>query len=234
MPTLLLRCVAPLQSWGTQSQFSVRDTGREPSKSGIVGLLCAALGVPRDDTEMIGRLAKLPMGVRVDQEGEIIRDYHTAGMGGYVNASGTVERKKLITSERYYLADAAFLVGLESPQREIILLQQLHEALRDPYWMLFLGRKACPPGEPVYLRDGVQPTGLEAALAGYPWLGRQSKVYKRLPDSVRLVLDDPRGSEQRHDLPISFARDKRSFTYRLVRTTLIPKPPFAHPDEVSL
>ena len=47
MTTLLLRCIGPLQSWDTQSRFDVRTTGREPSKSGIIGLICAALGRPR-------------------------------------------------------------------------------------------------------------------------------------------------------------------------------------------
>ncbi|MEZ4540218.1 MAG: type I-E CRISPR-associated protein Cas5/CasD, partial [Chloroflexota bacterium] len=70
MVTLLLQCVAPLQAWGTQSNFSVRDTGREPSKSGIVGLLCAALGRPR--AEPVADLAGLRMGVRVDREGQIL------------------------------------------------------------------------------------------------------------------------------------------------------------------
>ncbi|MFQ5421285.1 MAG: type I-E CRISPR-associated protein Cas5/CasD, partial [Anaerolineae bacterium] len=72
MPTLLLRCVAPLQAWDTQSNFGVRTTGREPSKSGIIGLLCAALGRPR--AEPVADLAALKMGVRVDQEGRILRD----------------------------------------------------------------------------------------------------------------------------------------------------------------
>jgi CRISPR system Cascade subunit CasD len=76
MTTLLLQCVAPLQVWDTQSRFGVRTTGREPSKSGIVGLLCAALGRPR--TAPIDDLAALTMAVRVDKEGVILRDFHTA------------------------------------------------------------------------------------------------------------------------------------------------------------
>ncbi|MCX6022801.1 MAG: CRISPR-associated protein Cas5, partial [Chloroflexi bacterium] len=48
MPTLLMRLAGPMQSWGTQSEFRNRDTGIEPSKSGIIGLLGAALGWPRD------------------------------------------------------------------------------------------------------------------------------------------------------------------------------------------
>jgi CRISPR-associated Cas5-like protein len=79
---LLLRLSAPLQAWGVQSRFTVRDTGREPSKSGVVGLLCAALGRGRD--QPIDDLAALRMAARVDQEGRILRDYHVAGVGGYL------------------------------------------------------------------------------------------------------------------------------------------------------
>lgn len=48
MSTLLLRLAAPLQSWGIDSKFDIRRTGREPSKSGVIGLICAALGIKRD------------------------------------------------------------------------------------------------------------------------------------------------------------------------------------------
>jgi CRISPR system Cascade subunit CasD len=49
MATLLFRLCAPIQSWGTQSRFLARDTGLEPSKSGVIGLICAALGKPREE-----------------------------------------------------------------------------------------------------------------------------------------------------------------------------------------
>ena len=221
MPTLLLQCVAPLQSWDTQSRFGVRTTGREPSKSGIVGLLCAALGRPR--TEPMDDLAALSMGVRVDKEGQILRDWHTAGKGGYLKASGSVERKNLITSTRYYLSDAAFLVGLESD--DLALLEQLHTALSNPHWMLFLGRKACPPALPPYLADGLTEGNVMDILADYPWLGSNQKQYDRLT-RVRVVVDDEAGSQVFHDRPISFEKGNRQFAPRRVSTTFIKKPPF--------
>ena len=58
---------APMQSWGTKSQFASRDTAMEPTKSGVVGLLAAALGVPREEDDDIQRLARMRMGVRVDR-----------------------------------------------------------------------------------------------------------------------------------------------------------------------
>jgi CRISPR system Cascade subunit CasD len=57
MATLLLRLAAPLQAWGADSKFETRKTGREPTKSGVIGLLAAALGLRRDEREALLRLA---------------------------------------------------------------------------------------------------------------------------------------------------------------------------------
>lgn len=221
MPTLLLRCVAPLQSWDIQSRFGVRTTEREPSKSGIIGLLCAALGRPRE--EPLDDLASLKMGVRVDREGIILRDWHTAGKGGYLKASGSVERKNLITSTRYYLSDAFFLVGLEG---ERLLLQTLHNALANPCWFLFLGRKSCPPSLPPYLPDGLQEQPLLDSLKSYPWLGTNPKQYEAV-DRVRIVLESSDGSQIRSDQPLSFIKGNRQFVTRRVHIEFIPKPLFS-------
>lgn len=218
MSVLLLRCSGPMQSWGVQSRFTVRDTGREPSKSGVIGLLCAALGRRRH--EPVDDLANLTMAVRVDQEGTVARDYHTAGKGGILKASGKLERRNLVVSSRYYLADARFLVVLQA--NESTLLTQLHNALRDPHWPLYLGRKAFVPGEPVWLPDGLRiHEHLMDSLLTYPWLGCEQDKH---PDHVRVVLDDPQqGSEVRPDHPLSFAQ--RSFAPRRVRTIFNPAPP---------
>jgi CRISPR system Cascade subunit CasD len=243
MPTLLLQCVAPLQAWGTQSNFTVRDTGREPSKSGIIGLLCAAMGRPRTDTETVSALAGLTMGVRVDREGQILRDFHTAGQGGlekgYLSADGKGISKSTIVSNRYYLADAVFLVGLMG---EIPLLQNLQNALANPRWMLFLGRKACPPARPVYLPDGLQDKPLRDALKEYPWLvNTDEQTYQKLKDSIhglRLVLEDQNGQDMKRDRPLSFAREQRQFALRRFCTDFtdgLPpyRPLFAHTEEVA-
>jgi CRISPR system Cascade subunit CasD len=222
MATLLLRCVAPLQAWDIQSRFGVRTTGREPSKSGIVGLLCAALGRPR--WEPVDDLAALNMAVRVDKEGRILRDFHTAQD---IFKAGGGPPKETEISTRYYLSDAAFLVGLEGDKT---LLTQLHTALKNPHWMLFLGRKACPPSLPVYLPNGLKDEDLFTALKHYPWLGTLESQYNRLDDQVRVVFDDDNGPQVRQDHPISFEKGKRKFAPRRVNTTFIEKPPFENPD----
>ncbi|MFO1322344.1 MAG: type I-E CRISPR-associated protein Cas5/CasD, partial [Burkholderiales bacterium] len=108
MMTLLLWLEGPMQSWGTTSRFDERDTQLEPSKSGVLGLLCAALG--RDRSEPVDDLAALRMGVRVDREGTVMRDFQTA-TGVLVAGTGKAVLDRTVVSPRFFLADAAFLVG---------------------------------------------------------------------------------------------------------------------------
>lgn len=173
--TLLLRLAGPLQSWGLQSRFSIRDTAREPTKSGVLGLVCAALGLPRDAS--LEDLSALRMGVRVDQEGQHRRDFHTAQ--NVLIASNTarqIERgkpklKDTEPSMRHYLADAWFTVGLSGEDRS--LLERIDEALGAPRWPLALGRKAFVPGWPVRIVAasgkplGVQPGSLLETLRAF-------------------------------------------------------------------
>lgn len=214
MATLLMRISAPMQSWGTQSHFSHRDTGREPSKSGIVGLLCAALGRPR--SESIADLNALKMGVRVDRPGTIQRDYHTAGQGGYYKVGGGIG-KNTILSERYYLADAKFLVGLEGDRA---LLGELWAALKQPTWFLFFGRKAFVPAERVWLPDGLRDADLVKALSDYPWLVKDSEPNEQL----RLIVEDDGGAIARNDQPTPFAFQSRRFLPRYLCESWVSNP----------
>ncbi|MDX9953566.1 MAG: type I-E CRISPR-associated protein Cas5/CasD [Anaerolineae bacterium] len=209
MPTLLLRLCGPLQAWGVQSHFQTRDTGTEPSKSGVVGLLAAALG--RDWSADITDIAGLRMGVRVDQEGTLTQDLHT--IADVRRANGDLKPRDITT--RWYLADARFLVGLSG---ELELLQTLHAALADPVWPLYLGRKACVPGEPPWLEAGLLDADLETALAEYPWLGYHAGA------DLRLVLEQAHGEgELVFDQPTdNFARRGRGS--RTVKTLFLPRP----------
>lgn len=121
MATLLLRLAAPLQAWGADSKFETRKTDREPTKSGVIGLLAAALGLRRDEREALLRLTGLRFGVRVEREGQLLVDYHTAK---------TQDEKTSYVTYRHYLQDAVFLAGIES--EDAALLQQLQQALLHP------------------------------------------------------------------------------------------------------
>jgi len=239
MNTLLLRLAGPMQSWGTQSRFTIRDTGYEPSKSGVIGLLCAALGKPRDESHpdnqgqpLLSALAALRMGVRVDREGALQKDYHTAGGSrhddyGVVKASGT--KGETVVSRRYYLADADFLVGLESASEE--LLQQLDTALANPHWQLFLGRKSFVPSLPVRVPSGLLcNTSLEAALQKDWPKDLRGKSPARLRCVVEPPVHDLSTTEVRHDVPLCFAT--RQFTMRYVKTDWIACSQGAHDEGI--
>ena len=209
MPTLLICLAGPMQSWGTRSQFDVRDTEMEPSKSGVLGLLCAASGIDREDWEGLKPLTHLTMGVRVDQPGVLRQDFQTAQIHPHKTASATA-----LTS-RHYLADARFLVGLEG---ESDLLQRLREALENPHWPLCLGRKAYLPSPAVGLKDGYRETDLETSLKAYPLESNGSRT-RGGERRIRLVLESkkPEGS-LRFDVPID-AFAARRYGPRYVRST---------------
>jgi CRISPR system Cascade subunit CasD len=219
--TLLMRLCGPMQSWGTQSRFIYRDSGREPSKSGVVGLLCAALGKPRrespeDGFPTVKSLADLRMGVRIDREGGLECDYHTAE--NVVEAHGKGHRT--VQSWRYFVADADFLVGLEGDR---VLLERLDAALASPVWHLYLGRKSFVPAVPVRLPDqspwgpGLRDLPLEEALRSIPWHGRPGE---NAPVQLRYVWDNTgAGVELRNDVPLAF--DDRGFAPRNVMTQFL-------------
>jgi CRISPR system Cascade subunit CasD len=238
MSVLLLRLSGPMQSWGDSSRFTERDTRREPTKSGVIGLICAALGKPREEEPdhvnmwpTLVELAALKMAVRADREGTLRKDFHTAGGGkwpgrdsyGVAKASGA--SPDTVISNRYYLADAVFLAALEGDRA---LLERIQSAIARPVWPLFLGRKSFVPGEPVLTKDGLlnnaTPVG---ALSGWPWLVSLAQRRRdERPERLRLVVECDAGEdgEPRQDVPLSFASSVRSFAVRRVREMWIDTP----------
>lgn len=209
MKTVLIRLEGPLQSWGTQGRFSIRDTDSEPSKSGVIGFVGAALGMPREDTEMLRRLNTLTMAVRVDREGTLLHDYHTSGGGVFRGERHSVwGTKDPVPTHRFYLADASFLVGLGADDHDLI--DTVTAALQNPRWPLFLGRKSCAPALPPFV--GVRAQSPVAALRDEP-----------LPDGVssplRLLIEcgAEDGAVPRNDVPLSFTLYERRHARRFVR-----------------
>jgi len=208
MSVLVLRLAGPLQSWGSSSRFARRNTEVAPTKSGVIGLLAAAKGIRR--TEPLTELLGLEFGVRLDQPGQVLRDFQTARtLDGRASAPLTY---------RFYLADAVFLAAVAG---EGELLTGLAEALRQPRFPLYLGRRSCPPTLPICL--GVHDTTLDEALTSWPW---QAAAWhrRRAASSVRLeIVRDARpgepGVETMHDEPLTFDPAHRQHTWRAVHRT---------------
>jgi CRISPR system Cascade subunit CasD len=166
-----------LQSWGEHSHFNERDTAAFPTRSGVIGLLAAALG--RERGAAVDDLAAVSLTVRIDRPGVLLRDLHTVGGGLPAKATvTTAEGKKrpgdtgTLLTHRMYLADAVFTAAvafpddlddpdhpdhpdhpdrLDRPDAPGGLARECARALVEPRWPLFLGRRSCPPEGPLLL-----------------------------------------------------------------------------------
>lgn len=211
--TLFLRLEGPLQAWGNQeSKFVVRRTAEAPTKSGMIGMFCAALGIPRvqAEGEWLSKLNTLQMGVRSDKLGIRWWDYHTVGAGMRMRiAEGEGKTKPgAMLTRREYLCDASFLVAL---QGEPELIGELEQAIREPKWTLYLGRKSCPPGRPLLEHPAQYYPDLMTALSSVPW--RKRLKNDKISETVDCLIDwkpttqqpeAPADAEVWYDVPFSF------------------------------
>lgn len=247
-PGLLLRLTGPLQSWGEHSHFNDRDTAAFPTRSGVLGLLAAALGRTRN--EPVDDLARLSVTVRVDRPGVHLRDLHT--VGGGLPADRTVTTADggkrpgdtgTLLSHRHYLADAAFTAAVTALSGDTDLLDQCAGALRSPRWPLFLGRRACPPEGPLLLgrsTDALRHLVRLPLSARTPRGGAKPAVeflsdrpLDRLP--VPVTATAPRSDGGLHavseigDDPVSFAPRERTYRARPLyrRSVLLPDTQYA-------
>jgi CRISPR-associated protein Cas5/CasD subtype I-E len=220
--TLFLRLEGPLQAWGDTSKFVIRRTMDAPTKSGVLGLLCCAMGLSRQAArERLPELNGLAMGVRIDRHGTRWWDYHTVGAGiGMTTAGGglkTGAQGTLIT-RREYLADASFLVVLQGDAK---LVHDMAAAIASPKWPVFLGRKSCPPSVPLLARprEGESWTnpaghdGLNAALCATPWRPRYKADASPQNGTVEALVEwrpasecdvAPDDAEVWYDVPVCF------------------------------
>ena len=151
MKTILMKFSGPMQAWGTSSHFETRHTDDHPSKSGVIGLVAAALGWRRDDAR-IATLNAMTFAVRVDQPGTLLKDYQTAHKVSKKNNQsklisqfyhGEIHMFTYVTS-RYYLEDAVFTVALGIPDSH--QADTIADALQAPYFQPYMGRRALPSG----------------------------------------------------------------------------------------
>lgn len=230
--TILFLCLdGPMQSWGVRSRWDVRDSGQEPTKSAVIGLLGCAMGLDRDDPELESLDRGLRFGVRADRPGVLSTDYHTVtgyhrtAEGGFKYSGGTAQGlakareygESTVVSLRDYLHDAAFLVALEGPRP---LLEKLKAHLTNPKWPVYLGRKACVPSRPVFERLADEYENLEDALKNERLIGLPSKTKR--PRSLEAWIECPDGAEERQDA--MRLNQLRFYDYRRCRRIEIEPP----------
>ena len=221
MQYLSLYLRAPMQSWGVAAKFGDRPSLSFPSKSGIIGMLAAAAGVDRTDGAWLQMANSLSMRCLVFKPGRRLQDYHTVG-GGY-DAKHSWSRRRMsakadggtpstVLTTREYLQDAIFGVVLGS--ENTAFFGCLVDAIRDPIWGIWLGRKSCIPTEPIYAGY------FETTLAAEAALQARAMASLSMSEEVpvcKIITEVPvnEAEEVWHDLPVNFA--KREFAPRAIR-----------------
>ena len=223
-PFLLLWLESPLQAWGFDSKFGRRDTQTFPTKSGVLGLICCALGAGGEQKKLLKDFSDLSLSILSFMKNEqepLLRDFHVVG-NGYDDKDPwqslltprTTEGKKAVgggakLTYRYYLQDMAFAVIMEVPADMAV---DLAEALQNPVWDLYLGRKNCIPTDFIYRGTFLD----EKEAIG---VGEQIGKAKTMKENLRVFGGELRGDVMiLNDVPIQFGEHKM---YRDRQVTVI-------------
>lgn len=186
--------------------FDTRETDFYPSKSAVIGILAAAMGIERDGS--LEQFHKLKFGVRIDHHGERLSDLQITDMGEKLNSN---------LSHKVYLSDAVFLAGLESESNEVLL--EIAEAIKHPVFPLYLGRRSCPPTLPILL--GIRDLPLYEALYEEPWLldewRRKNELRFNHTVRLRILVENETDGALVRDEPVSFSPFKREYRYRRIK-----------------
>lgn len=173
---LIVRLDGPMQAWGTHTFEDFRPSNLFPTRSGLLGLLGACLGIEREDRVGLEQLSSsVEFTVRVDRK--VLRtdtttptlkstikfpDFHTVLNARKVD--GTVNKNPVV-SRREYLFDAAFTVAIGERPKAQVALGSIAEALLRPCFTPVLGRRSCPIARPLLDGEPVEASGAKAALA---------------------------------------------------------------------
>ena len=213
---------APMQSWASASRFQRRGTNHHPTKSGVAGLLAAALGLPKGserERDMLAGIAALRMTTillpRVRGAVKRLRDYHTVG-GGFDKKTHPlhIPRKakggpgdNAVVTEREYLTDARFGVVLRGEVDARSLLEELRGALANPVWGVWFGRKCCLPAAPLGAElHATEDAALRALMERVGWAGRAPEEFER----EREISDIADADAIFEDQPIAFGTGRSS------------------------
>lgn len=173
---LLFHLYGPMTAWGDTAVGEFRPSHEYPTRSAVLGLAAAALGIRRHEEERIQGLERsCHVAVRLDAPGEVLRDYHTTQVPPeqrkvrHCTRRDELQASKLhtILSQRDYRADAAATVALSAKDDPPISLQQIADALCRPKLPIYLGRKSCPLALPLKPKL-IEENDLKKAFDGYP------------------------------------------------------------------
>lgn len=159
----------PLASWGGIAVGEERGSEAHPTRSAVLGILAAGLGIPRGDEPRQTALSEAyALAVRCDRPGAVLRDFHTAqvpprsalrrrraatrrdelaALAWHIRQKNSAEGT--VVSYREYRSDGGWRVAVAARETAPYPLEALREALLRPGFSLYLGRRSCPTGLPL-------------------------------------------------------------------------------------
>ncbi|HOC44467.1 MAG TPA: type I-E CRISPR-associated protein Cas5/CasD [Thermoanaerobaculales bacterium] len=231
---LIFQLAGPLAAWGEIAVGGDRATADRPTRSAVLGLVAAAVGVPRDDNaRQLAVFDGYRVAVLTVSPGDLVRDYHTTQVPPHSALRGRPMRTRLdqlealaahrvergaageaILSCRDYRCDGAWLVALTASPQAPYPMSELREALLCPHFSLYLGRKSCPPMRPL-CPQVISAPDLVSALgqATFPELGRPLADADLYWEPGIEPGTTPQDTAQRWDAPVS--RERWQFRPRL-------------------
>ncbi len=162
MKYCVFRLYSPLASWGDIAVGGERRSTRHPSKSAIIGIVAAALGIKRNEEEKQNALSEnIGFGIKLINPGIILKDFHTAQVPdqdkkiNYYTRRDEIKLNPLklntVLSRREYICDSLSIIAIwiKDELKSDISLSQIRAAMEKPFFQLYLGRKSCPPANPL-------------------------------------------------------------------------------------
>ena len=213
---------APFASFGGLAVGEQRGSERHPTRSALIGLIGAALGIDRADETAQNALATgYGVGTQTLAQGRLLTDYHTAQMPRADRKRRFATRREELMAEdlgtvltsRDYRTDALFSLALWARDAAPFTLQAIADACKAPRYTLCLGRKSCPLGLPLAPRIGNHSHATKALAAHWREAAEQEAVIRRAlrakPGDILLERRDaenPARVEFARDQPISRRR----------------------------
>lgn len=194
MPALIIPVYGPLQYWPISASYRQKATHIMPTKSGMIGILGAALGRERD--ESLSDLAAMPMHIRIDQPGSTLHDFQTAENPSRANLFSD---GAFIITHREYLENAAFTVCFEAKTN---VLEEIHQALAKPVYPPYFGRRCCIPSLPLHHPKGLSQKSAAEALKEWPDFsesGPKKQAYFEDKNGAYVIRDQPNQRQSWHD-----------------------------------
>lgn len=217
---LTFHLTAALGSMGELAGHERRGSLSFPGRSALTGMLGAALGIRRDGD--FSELDALQMAVAIFDAGSVLRDFHTIQTVPMATARGTQSRPAALRQARATRRTNTTITHRDyrmAPLYGIAIwngdLSRLAQALRQPEFTLYLGRKSCPLAAPVdpQIIEADSPEGaLQALRLPSWWRGAQASV----------MASDNRPEASRHETRLDMATDRRAWHFAPRQIAMVP------------